>query len=235
MNLISEKVKIDIALAPQNLNGAGVSEYFPMSHYGRALFVVELGAMAAGATSTLQVMQATDATGAVSKAVTNNAAIITANTRVAEATVVDGGAANGATITINGIVFTKAAATDATKREFSDAAGLETCVNDAANGVPGVTAVNNAGTVTLSVDEPGEDTITVATSDAANIVLATVRTIGYVECDASFLDLANGFNHVGISVTNAPAGMLTSAVLLRGDPRYTPVQTVAAAKTDVEP
>ncbi len=234
MNLISEKLKIDIALAPQNVGGGGAvaGTYYPMNKYGKALFVAEIGAMAAGATSILQVMQATDAAGGgPAKAVDNLTATITANSAVTEATVADGGAANGATVTINGIAFKKAAGTDATKREFSNADGLVTCVNDSAKGVPGVTATNAAGTVTLSVDEPGEGTITLATSDAANITLATVRALGYVECDASFLDIRNGFDHVAISIDNS-AQMQTGAVLLRGDARYTPTQFVAASKTD---
>lgn len=232
VNLISEKLKIDTALTSQNLAGPATSAYFPMSKYGKALFVAEIGAMAANATSILQVMQATDAAGGgPAKAVQNLTATITANSGVTEATVVDGGAANGATVTINGIAFKKAAGTDATKREFSNAVGLVTCVNDSAKGVPGVTATNAAGTVTLSVDEPGEGTITLATSDAANITLATVRALGYVECDASFLDIRNGFDHVALQVTNS-AGMQTGAVLLRGDARYTPTQFVAASKTD---
>lgn len=233
MKLLSEALKIDMALTPQNLNGAGTGPYYELGKYGRALFVWEVGAMAAGATSIGQVMQAVNAAGGgPAKVVTNNTATITANTDVTEATVIDGGAANGETITINGVVFTKAAATDATAQEFADAAGLETCVNHATMGVPGVTATNAAGTVTLAVDEPGEETITVETSDAVNITLATIRAIGYVECDVSFLDLDDGFNHVALRVTNS-AAMLTGAVLVRGDARYTPVQYVAAAKADV--
>lgn len=233
--ILSEAVKIDIALTSQSLNGAGTGPYYKLGKYRKALFVWEVGAMAAGVNSVGQVMQAINAAGGgPAKVVANNDATITANTEVMEATVADGGAANGATITINGIVFTKAAATDAANGEFADAAGLETCVNHVTRGVPGVTATNNAGTVTLAVDEPGEKTITVETSDAANITLATVRAIGYIECDASFLDLDDGFDHVALQVTNSVA-TFTGAVLLRGDARYTPAQAVAAAKADVEP
>lgn len=55
---------------------------------------------------------------------------------------------------------------------------------------------------------------------------------GYVECDASFLDLVNGFDHIVLRVTNS-AAVQTGAVLLRGEARFNPVQKVAAAKTNV--
>jgi hypothetical protein len=250
VNLLSEKLKIDTALTSQNLNGPGVGEYFPMSKYGRALFIVEIGAMAAAATSVLQVMQATTAAGGgPAKAVANNTATITANTNVAAATLSIVSAAGGVhvagqTVSINGLVFTAADADVPTSRVYAvgasgadSAAALLAKINSTNPniGVPGVTgasAVDGANTViTLTVDEPGETSIT-AVASAATTVVATLRAVGYVECDASFLDLANGFNHVAISVTNS-AAMQTGAVLVRGDARYTPVQHVAAAKADV--
>jgi hypothetical protein len=41
------------------------------------------------------------------------------------------------------------------------------------------------------------------------------------------LDNALGFSHVALSITNS-AGMITSALLLRGNGRYSAVQHVAA-------
>jgi len=68
----------------------------------------------------------------------------------------------GDTVTINGLVFTAAAATDVTLREFDisavldadDAIELALCINDVTYGVPGLTATPVAAVVTLSVDTP---------------------------------------------------------------------------------
>lgn len=236
--LLSEAIKIDIALTSASLNGAGTGAYYKMDKYGKALFVWEVGAMAAAVTSVGQVMQAKDAAGTDAKVITNNAATITANTGVAAATLTLATVLAGDTVTINGLTFTAAAAADLPNRIFSqagddtaDAASLAAAINHATAGVPGITAASNLGVVTLTVDEPGETTITI-TDAAATITPATLRAIGYVECDASFLDDVNGFTHVALRVTNSAATQ-TGAILLRGQGRFSPVQKVAAAKTNV--
>lgn len=240
MSLISEKVKVDVALATQSLNGAGTTAYFSLANYGRALFTVVLGAMAAAATSVLQVMQATSATGAVNKAVTNNTATVTANVHVAVATLVAAAVQVGDAVTVNGLTYTGAAAANLPQRVYlsnpadnnATAASLAAAINHATAGVPGVTAAAVNATVTLTATEPGEADVTI-TNPAATLTAATVQAIGYVECEAGFLDTANGFTHVALSVTNS-AAMNTGVAIVRGDARYTPVQHVAAAKTDVE-
>ncbi len=241
--LVSEAAKLDIALTPQSLNGAGTGEYFLMDKYRKALFVVEVGTMAAGVTSALQVMQAQDAAGTGAKVVTNNAATITANTNVAAALLTSALVhVAGDVYTVNGLDFTAAAADGgATSRTYAvganataSTAALAAKINDPVIGVPGVLASANAGVLTLTADEPGEIAITIAASAGAVGVPSTARAIGYVECNASFLDLANGFTHVALRVTNSAATQ-TGAILIRGDGRYSPEQYVAAAKTDVEP
>lgn len=222
--LISEAVKADIALTSANLNGAGTGSYYNMSKYRRALFVVETGAMAAAVTSALQVMQAQDAAGTGAKVVTNNAATITANTGVAAALLTSAVVhVAGDVYAINGLDFTAAAADVPGTRTYAigadataSTANLAAKINAAATGVPGVTASAAVGVLTLTVTEPGETTITLAASAGAVGVPSTARAIGYVECDASFLDSANGFDHVAIRVTNS-AATLTGAILLRGD------------------
>lgn len=242
MKLVSEDVKLDIALTSQALNGAGTGEYFNLAKYGKALFVVEIGAMAAGATSILQVMQAQDATGAGAKVVTNNTATITANTNVSAALLTSALVhVAGDTYTINGLTFTAAAADVPGTRTYAvgadataSTANLAAKINDPVIGVPGVLASAALGVLTLTATEPGEETITITASAGAVGVPSTAQAIGYVECDASFLDLANGFSHVALRVTNSAATQ-TGAVLLRGQGRYNPDQKVAAAKTDVNP
>ena len=142
------------------------------------------------------------------------------------------------TVTINGLVFTAAAAADLPNRKFSqsgdntaDAASLAAAINHATAGVPGILATPNAAVVTLTAVPIGETVITAAAS-AATVTVATVRAIGYLEVDASMLDNALGFSHVALSITNS-AGMITSALLLRGNGRYSAVQHVAAADVAV--
>jgi phosphotransferase system HPr-like phosphotransfer protein len=238
--LLSEAMKIDIGLTSQSLNGAGTGPYYSMKNYGKALFVVELGAMAAGVTSALQVMQAQNAAGDGAKVVTNNAATITANTKVAGMTITCATVIATDEVTINGLTFVADAAEDLPNRKFAVgandtacAASLVKAINDATVGVPGVTATSALGVVTLTVDDPGEVTLTASSPDAT-ITVATLRAIGYVECDASYLDNVNGFTHIALRVTNSAATQ-TGAVLLRGQGRLSPVQYVAAAKTNVNP
>jgi hypothetical protein len=240
--LLSEICKVDVGLTSSNLNGPGTGAYFAMDKYRKALFMVEIGAMAAAATSVIQVMQATDAVaGGPAKVITNNAATITANTRVAAALLTSAVVhVAGDTYTVNGLTYTAAAADGgATSRTYAlgadataSTANLAAKINSAIVGVPGVLAAANVGALTLTADEPGDVAITLSAGAGAVGVPSTLRAIGYVECDASFLDLANGFSHVAVRVTNS-AAMQTGAVLIRGEGRYSPTQYVAAAKTDV--
>lgn len=235
---LSERLKIDTALTPISLNGAGTGEYFGLRGYRKALFAVEIGAMAAAATSIMQVMQAQDAQGTGAKVVTNNAATITANTKVAAALLTSGAVhVAGNTYTINGLVFTAAAADVPTSRTYAigadataSTANLAAKINHATLGVPGVRASPAVGVLTLTASEPGEADISLVAVGVG--VASTARAVGFVEVEPHFLDLANGFCHVAIRVTNS-AAMLTGAALVRGDGRYTPEQFVAASKSDV--
>ena len=142
-------------------------------------------------------------------------------------------------ITINGLTFTGAAATDATKREFiasgndaADCTALISCINDATYGVPGVTAADGAGnSIDLTVDEPGETTITISDESAVFTPIATALE-AIVEVDASNLDIAGGFDHIGCLVTTSAA--ITCSTTAIFDPRYSPGQQVAAEKYDCE-
>jgi len=55
-------------------------------------------------------------------------------------------------------------------------------INDETYGVPGATAVNAVGTLTLIVDDPSATTITASSSDAM-FTIATVKAQAYVEAD----------------------------------------------------
>lgn len=247
--LLSEINKVDVALVPQSLNGGGTGEYFSMGLYGKALAVVTLGAMATGVTSTAQIMQAQDSSGTGAKVI-NDTAGNAANIVITSA---DGGAAvlldNTAihvaddTYTINGLTFTAAAADGgAASRTYAVGANVGACcanlaakINDPAIGVPGVTASVSGNDVLLVADEPGETTITVTTSVGAQGVPVTQRAVGYIEIDPNHLDLAGGFDHIALRVTNS-AAVLTGGTLIRGECRYSPlINQVAEARINVEP
>lgn len=242
MKLVAEKVKIANAMLPVSVNGASTThKFFPMAGSHRVAFhVVGVAASIADAvTMILQTMQATDSAGTGAKVITNNAATATVPVKVIAANVALANAAAGSVITINGLTFTGAAATDATKREFAaggndaaDVLALVSCINDATYGVPGVTAADGAGdSIDLTVDEPGETTITISDESAVFTPIATALE-AIVEVDASNLDIAGGFDHIGCLVTTSAA--ITCSTTAIFDPRYSPGQQVAAEKYDCE-
>ena len=240
MKLVAEKVKIANAMVPVSVNGASTThKFFPMNAYHRVCFHV-IGAAASIAdavTMILQTMQATDAAGTGAKVITNNAATATVPVKVIAANVTLADAVAGSVITINGLTFTGAAATDATKRKFiasgndaADCTALISCINHAVYGVPGVTAAEGAGdSIDLTVSEPGETTITISDESAVFTPIATALE-AIVEVDASNLDIAGGFDHIGCLVTTSAA--ITCSTTAIFDPRYSPGQQVAAKKYD---
>jgi hypothetical protein len=81
------------------------------------------------------------------------------------------------TVTLNGQVFTSAAAEDLTAGEFDNLSGdnaaatsLAACINDATYGVSGITAVAVANVVSMTRDSEA-DTVTLASSDAVTLAV----------------------------------------------------------------
>ena len=237
-SMLSEELKIDTGLIPTAaLNGAATGPYYSLADYGKALFIAEIGAMAATVTCALQAVQAKDGDGTDWKDITDLTATITANAGVDVATLTLAAVQVGDVVTVNGITFKAATAADLKDNVFdqsgdndADAASLAAAINHA-NGVPGVTAEASGAVVTLTPTEPGVATITIA-DPSGTITPATVRAIGYLEVDASMLDAEDGFTHVALKVTTSAAAP-TAAVLVRGRGRYSPVQAVAASDTKV--
>ena len=235
---IHEDVKIDIGLVSQALNNTNVTgKYHSLKDFRSALAIPSGGAMAATKTTKIELLQAKDAAGTGSKAITDAEATITANALVTEMTVTLATFLATGTITINGLVFTAhATTTTVANREFSiagndtaDAAELVTCINDATYGVPGVTASSNAGVVTLIATDPGEKVITVSSSpDDGTCVKATVKAQAFVEILSTSLDKVNDFTHVAAKVTTT-ANSNVAVFLARGNVRFTPVQKVGAS------
>jgi hypothetical protein len=226
MKNMYKRAKMDIGLVSQAINNTNVTgKYFGLQMFRKALFALIGGAMAATTTTKLEILQAKDAAGTDAKAIADASATITANELATEATVALVAAAATDKVTVNGVIFTMAAATDAAKKEFADAAGLVTCIKAA---VDGVTASADGTTVTVESANPGEKTVTVVGENVAGTVtVATTKAQGYVEVDAGSLDLAGGFEYVAVKVTTT-ANTVAGVVLLRGDGRFEPDQAVGA-------
>ncbi|MEN6325795.1 MAG: hypothetical protein ABFD18_06275 [Syntrophomonas sp.] len=240
MKRLNEELKIDIGLVAQALNNSNVTgRYYDVSNYRKVLAVLNAGAMADTKTTKVEILQAKDAAGTDAKGIPSTAdqdvvATITANTLVTTATLTLATVLAGDKVTINGLVFTAAAAADLPNRVFAqagddtaDAASLVSAINHATAGVPGITATSALGVVTLVADDPGEILITI-TDAAATITPATTQAIAYVEVDVAQMDTNNGFTHLAVKVTTT-ANTVVSADLLRGDARFTPIQKVGAA------
>lgn len=230
MRRLSDAAKVDIGLVPQALNNSNATgRYYKMDMWRRALAKLTVGAMAAGTTAKVEFLQAKDASGTDAKGIPDDAgqeavATITANTAVTAMTITVGAPADGDTVTINGVTFTKAAATSVADRQFADAAGLETCINDADYGVDGVTASNNAGTITLTVTDAGETTISASKTGAA-LTLATTQAQAFVELEAAQLDTANGYEYIAAKVTTT-ANTTVCVDLVRDLGRFSPEHAV---------
>ena len=235
---INEDVKIDIGLVSQVLDNTNVTgKYHSLKDYRSALAILSGGAMAATKTTKIELLQAKDAAATGSKVITGAEATITANALVTEMTITLATFLAAGTITINGLIFTAHAdTTTPANREFSiagtdtqDAAELVTCINDATYGVPGITASNVAGAVTLIATDPGEKIITVSSSpDDGTCVKATTKAQAFVEILSTMLDKINDFTHVAVKVTTTATSNV-AAVLQRGRYRFTPEQKVGAS------
>ncbi len=233
--------KPDFGLCQALPAGNVTGRYYGMNLGERIKATLIATTLEAGATMDLELLQATDAAGTGAKGIPTTVgqlakATITANQKITAGQVVVGLVVAGDLLQIktykdgvlvDDITFTCAAATDATKREFANAAGLETCINHAIYGVPGVTAVNVAGTIGLTVDEPGELTMDIISPDAT-LTLSTLQAVAYVELAAHRLDLANGFCHVAPKVTTTGAATVIGVLVERAGWRYGIPDNIAA-------
>lgn len=237
MERIYDAAKIDIHLPTQSIASTTVTgEYLAVANYRTFCSGCNVGQMAAGNTVAIQLTQAKDRNGTSVKNITGAACTVTANTNVNELKVTLTTVAAGATLTVNGLVFTAhATATTPSAREFaingtdtSDAENLVTCLNDPVYGVPNIHAENAANVVTISAMEDLGARVT-AVSSAGTMVVVTLGAQGYIEVSTDLLDKDNGFNWIGISVTTN-ATITAGAAAGRARSRYTPVQSFAAEK-----
>lgn len=235
MKRMRESVKFDVGVVSQALNNTNVTgRYFSMEGVRRAIAKLNGGAMAAATTTKIELLQAKDASGTGSKAITSAEATVTANTNVTALTLTLALVVAGTTVTINGVTFTAHAdTTTAANREFSiggddtaDAAALASLINHATYGVPGVTATAAAGVITLTSTDPGETVIT-ASASAGTVTVATTQALAYVEIAAERLDQANGFTHVAPKVTTTANSVV--GVTMERDLSFNPTQKAGAS------
>ncbi len=245
MKAIREAIKFDSGIQAQSLNGNETGPYFSLREYGRVLACLIVGAMAAGNTAKIEFLQATDVDGSDAKGIPTTAeqaatATITANTKASKVTLTFSSLVDTDAFIINGLTFTCEDTDPAlSSRQFASGANdteaatnAAAVINDDTYGVPGVKATAASGVITLEAEDPGNAVITASTSDAT-ITIATVEAVAYIEITEGQLDLDNGFSHIAAKVTTDAATVISVAVL-RGNPRRTPVQKIAASAI-VEP
>jgi len=177
MHMIREGVKVDCGIKPSDNATSIAGEYFRMDTFAKAKFHGVVRGQLTGATSTLTVYEATDATGsdaaALGAALTftqgvkvNMAQIVVdaGNSTIGETLILTPYYFNGeGTLTAGtALTFTAAAAESLADREFDqsgtaaqEATSIAACINDATYGVPGLLAAVSTATVTITCTEPG--------------------------------------------------------------------------------
>jgi hypothetical protein len=235
MELISERTALSVALVPQTITNTNVTGlYHNVRDFHRICMYLQVGAMAASKTVTLEIFQGIGRTGASGALIAGASAVVAANVLVSKATITTNTVQAADYVEVNGLRFTAhGSVTDVSIRQFSCATGnnetaaqLAICLNDPTYGVgvPGLTASAASAVVTLVSTEPGETLISTVTS-GATLVLATLEASAYVECEN--LDLTFG-DHVAAKVTSTATG-ICSVTLLREARTQPPAQMVGAA------
>lgn len=222
MERIIDREKIDVGLQPQSIASTNVTgRYLHMSESRHLCATLITGAIAAGGSVVLQLMQAKTEAGGDAKVITGAIVTLAAHVDAEAASAALASVANTDVVTVNGVDFTKAASTDTDAREFADAAGLVACVNAYFDNV-----IASAVTTTVTVRAlDGKADVTLAkTENAGTITLATVAGIGMVDIEAADLDVDNGFEYVGARVTTASATVICGVTMLRGTGRFNPEQ-----------
>jgi hypothetical protein len=231
MNRFYENFKIDTGLKGQALNNTNaIGRYFSMKGHKRALFVLVGGAMAVSKTTKIEVFEAKDAAGTDAQAITDLAAIITANIKATEATLTLASVVATDVVTINGVALTAVAdgSEDHDAKIFSVKTTNATCATELAacinSNFSDVVAVAVDAVVTLKAVDPGEAYVTASTPDST-ITIATTQALAYAEIDEE--DLSTDYAYVAAKVTTT-ANTVVAAALLR-EPDYIPPALFVAA------
>jgi len=240
---IVDEIKTDPGLVPTSIASTNVTgRYFNMQLWRKAKATLHFAAMVAAGTIKVEFLQAKDRAGTSAKAIGSLSAITTlliggSVMSIAFATFLATGTVTVTTYK-NGVltgtyVFTAhATTTTIASRQFSisgsdtaDGDEFVKCVNDPTYGVPGVFAVNAAGTVSLfCIDD--QTVIGMASApDDGTCVKAYVQGSLIIEVDKAALDVQNGFTWIAAKVTTASATVI-AAVSLERFGRFSPTQQV---------
>lgn len=254
MHNIAEGTKVDCAIRPQTGSVAYNGEYFGMTKFAKALFIVHANGQLTGADMVMKVYEATDATGSDAQQLGADitlaqgikltmANIATTGSTLGETLVITpytfiGGVATAGTA----LTFTAAAAEDISAREFNQAStttaeaiSLAACINDATYGVPGVLAtVHDTDEVRLTMTEPGEGMFTLTESDAAELVVTDEIQQAHFEVAVQDMDRDDDFTHVQARLSGVDAADTVSVTLVRALAGYAPVGQVSAYYDDAK-
>jgi hypothetical protein len=253
MQKLQEGVKLDTALYPTTGATSLTGGYFPMDKFRKALFHLMCKDQVDGESFLFAVYEATSAAGA-------GAQQLGANVTMTQGAKVNAASVQMNTVSVNDTViitfykmlagvltaqtaltFTAKAAESLANRQFNQAAGndacatsLAACINSAAYGVDGLTAVAVTDTVTISCTVPGEGVfdITELAAAVARVIVVDLEQQAYFAVEAD--ELTDGFTHVGARVTSVDAATEFACSLLRSMPRYAPVGQSVAAYDDSE-
>lgn len=240
MNLLREVLKGDIALTNLAIANAADHDgrYVNFGDARRVMFLIGLysedGILDAEEV-TVTINEATDNAGSDAQALIEDVVV----TGLVDSTVVvtdltaGTGIEVGDTVTVNGVEFTNAAATDVDDLEFLDGDGLVLCV---AEHCPGLVAVNAAGVVTISAEEIGGATVTLAEGEGGASGWTPVGVTTYAQALAEVYrpQMSAGFTHLSINVANGATNDVAAvAFVVRGDTYHAPVQQTVAALGEV--
>jgi len=253
MHLIQEATKFDWAVRPQTGSTSYTGQWFRMDRYAKGLFVGCVTGKLTGATLTMSVYEATDATGSdeqiLGAAITMAQGIKLGMCTVAFSSIdvddtiiiqpytFDG---QGALTAGTALTFTAKASETLSSRYFNQAStdtatgtSFAACVNDATYGVPGVLATDGgSGTVTLTMDEPGDGAFTITESDTTKSLVTDLIQQAHFEVAVQDLDRTDNFTHVGARFAAVETGDVVCAALIRAIPGYGPVGQVSAYSDD---
>ncbi len=203
-NRLYEGLKVSVPLVATSISNNNVTgAYVPMARCRRLIAILSNGAAAFEKTVKLELLQATSAAGADAEAISGATATCTANTLVKAVTITLTSASNTDTVTVNGVVYTKAASGNAPL--FVNSAGLIAILNLR----EGMVATANSEVITLKAKDGYS--LTVVGGDVAAVVVATLESIVTVEIDEG--QLKAGFTHIAPKVTSTGAGYATVAFI----------------------
>lgn len=230
---ISEKGRVDVALAPQQVDAAAnaTGKFFSFGEGERLLFVCNAGSMATTAQVTFALQQAKDGAGAEAEALTiSNGGSFNATTGsllndagnihgASAATITCAGVAAADTIEINGVTLTAVASATPAAFQF-DQTGTDTeCATDllrAINAhVPGVIASSAAAVVTIAYADNTPGALSLETSDNTNLVVVSLSAAAVIEVQPQDLNRADGFSHVALNAAVVGVNTLVSGTCIR--------------------